>query len=89
MKFADHCDKIIFILSGKVDIFIPVEGELVYVESLYRGSAIGVWSALDSKNFLITGVAAKPTAVAYLGKNDLFNLGLRYPQEFQQMKEET
>ena len=79
-KFKSNCDKLIFVLSGEIGIFLSIEGQNVFVESLYRGDSIGSNSILANKNFIMTGITQKPCLVAILSKVDLFKLVLKYPK---------
>jgi hypothetical protein len=69
-KEGDNCNKIYFILDGKVDIYITINYEKIFIEELYRGCTLGSYNALSDSE---QGISAK--AVSHC---NLFELDAEY-----------
>lgn len=80
--YGDPANKIFFICSGQIDLYIPdrYDEDDVHIETLKIGASIGSYSILSTKKRFFSARASSNVAVTVLSKPDLIGIELRFPE---------
>ena len=86
-NFGDKSDKVYFICTGMVNVYLPGKGgKKVFLDDLRLGSSIGAYSILGEQTRIFSTIASTNVLINYITKSDIIKLKFTHPSIFKNIK---